>query len=342
MNLIILPKSSELLDVAFRKARKASAMLKSERNVIKDAKGKNIKRIETSSNYVSEFLLRACIEFPNMKEVNPFYRELIESTIDINQTLKALGHISAERRIILKLKGNAIGRIKGLEKTESTKAGPIVREFYGRLSGLVKKLDRSIENYNRAAKKLKELPKVKTDLPTAIIAGYPNTGKSTILGRLTKSQPKVAAYPFTTQKLEIGYLIHNYLKFQLIDTPGLLDRPLEERNKIERKGIAAFKYLAEAIVFVVDPTMQCGFPLEKQESLFREIKKEFEGIAVIPVINKADTASKKEMEKAKKAFPNAIIEGKRIKSGLGEKISEVLEKEFEEKASKGKETRKGS
>ncbi len=326
MNLIMLPKSKDLLDVAFRKARKASAMLKSERNAIKDAKGKNIKRIETSSNYVAEFLLRACLEFPNMKEVNPFYRELMESTVDIGQTLKALGHISVERRIILKIKGNAIGRIKGLEKTESTKASPIVREFYGRLSGLVKKLDKSIEKYNKTAKKLKELPKIKTDLQTAIIAGYPNTGKSTILGKLTKSQPKVAAYPFTTQKLEIGYLLHNYLKFQLIDTPGLLDRPLEERNKIERKGIAAFRHLAEAIVFVVDPTMQCGFPFEKQENLFREIKEEFRGIQIIPVINKSDVASKEEMETAKKAFPNAIIEGTNVESELAEKIVKALER----------------
>ena len=326
MNLIILPKSKDLLDVAFRKARKASAMMKSERNVIKDAKGKNIKRIETSSNYVAEFLLRACLEFPNMKEVNPFYRELMESTADINQTLKALGHISAERRIILKLKGNAIGRIKGLEKTESVKASPIVREFYGRMSGLVKKLDKSIEKYNKTAKKLKELPKVKTDLPTAIIAGYPNTGKSTILGKLTKSQPKVAAYPFTTQKLEIGYLIHNYLKFQLIDTPGLLDRPLEERNRIERKGIAAFRHLAEAIVFVVDPTMQCGFPLKKQENLFQEIKEEFRGIEIITVINKSDVATSDEMEIAKKAFPKAIIEGTEIESELAERIVKALER----------------
>ncbi len=324
MNLIILPKSKDLLDVAFRKARKASAMLKSERNVIKDAKGKNIKRIETSANYISEMLLRANLEFPNMKEVNPFYCELMESTIDINQTLKALGHISAERRIILKLKGNAIGRIKGLEKQESTKAAPIVKEFYGRISGLAKKLDKSIENYNRSAKKLKELPKVKTDLPTAIIAGYPNTGKSTILGRLTKSKPKIAAYPFTTQKLEIGYLLHKYQKIQLIDTPGLLDRPLDERNKIERKGIAAFRHLAEAIVFVADPTMQCGFELEKQVNLFNEIEKEFEGIPIIVVINKADAASKEELEKAKKAFEKAILEGEGIESGLGKEIVRIV------------------
>jgi len=320
MNLIILPKSGELLDIAFRQARKQSAKLKSERNVIKDAKGKNIRRIEVSAGYVSKMLGRAVNEFPSMEKVNPFYKELINSTVDINAVLKALGHMSAERRIISKLKGQAIGRIKGLEKTESRKAAGIVKEFYGRFSGLIKKLDKSIEIYNRAAKKMRELPKIKTDLPTAIIAGYPNTGKSTILGRLTKSQPKVASYPFTTQKLQIGYLIHNYLKIQLVDTPGLLDRPFSEMNRIERKAISALRHLAKAIVFVVDPTTQCGFELEKQANLLKEIEKEFRGTQIIVVLNKADAASKEEMEKAGKAFGKVLVEGEGIKSGLGKEI----------------------
>ena len=325
MNLNILPKSDELLDSAFGRARKAAAMLKSERNQIKDAKGKNIKRIEVSGNYVAEMLHNAVSGFPSMKEVTPFYRELMESTIDMGLTLKALGHISAERRIILKIKGMSIGRIKGLERDEARKAATIVKEFYGRMAGLLKKLDKSIEYYDRAAKKLKELPHIK-EIPTAIIAGYPNTGKSTMLGRLTKSQPKVAAYPFTTQKLEIGYLIHNYFKVQFIDTPGLLDRCLDERNHIERKGVAALRHLADALVFVADPTMQCGFPLEKQVSLLSEIRKEFEELPVFVVINKADIAAKEEMERAKKAFPDAFIEGEGIESGVGKKVAELLSK----------------
>ncbi len=325
MNLIILPKSGEILDTAFRKARKQAARLKSQRNRIKDAKGKNIRRIEVSCNYVSKTLGSAVNGFPSMRELNPFYRELLGETIDVKETLKALGHMSAERKIISKLKRNHIGRIKGLDKREAQKAGETAKEFYGRLSGLVKKLDKSIEEYNKAAKRMRELPSVRIGMPTAIIAGYPNTGKSTVLGRLTKSKPKVASYPFTTQKLQIGYLIHNYGRIQLIDTPGLLDRPLGERNRIERKGISALKHLANAIVFVIDPTMLCGFPLEKQANLFKEIKKEF-GIPVLVVVNKADVASREEMLEAKSAFPRALIEGKGIESGLGEEIAKVLEK----------------
>jgi len=326
MNLIILPKSEELLDIAFRRARKEAAMLKSERVRIKDAKGKNIRRIESSSNYITKTIQKVQEGFPDMTKVNPFYKELISSTIDLEEALKALGQMAAGKKIIWSLRKQHIGRIKELEKEEAGKATGIVKEFYGRFSSVVKKLDKSIEKYNKAAKKMKELPSVKTDLPTAIIAGYPNTGKSTILGRLTESQPKVASYPFTTQKLEIGYLIHNYQKLQLIDTPGLLDRPLEERNRIEKKGIAAFRHLANLIVFVVDPTMECGFPLDKQGSLLEEIKKEMFDIPVVIVLNKADTASKEEIDKAKKLFEKALVEGNGIESGLKEEIIKLLEK----------------
>ncbi|GAI52657.1 unnamed protein product, partial [marine sediment metagenome] len=200
MNLVILPKSNELLDIAFRKARKESAMLKSQRNRIKDAKGKSIRRIEVSGNYVAETLRKAVEGFPSMRETSPFYSELITATIDVGKTLKALGHMTAERRIILRLKGQAIGRIKGLEKTEAKKAAGIVREYYGRLSNLVKKLVKSIETYNQAARTLKELPKIKPGLPTAIIAGCPNTGKSTILGKADQKQAKGCFVSFYNTK----------------------------------------------------------------------------------------------------------------------------------------------
>ncbi len=327
MNLIILPKSKDLLDTAFRRARKRASMLKSQRNRIKDAKGKNITRIEVSANYVSKTLQTAIVDFPSMNKVNAFYKELIESTVDLDATLKALGHMTAERRIIAKLRKRHIGKVKELGKEEAGNAAGIAKEFYGRLSHLVKKLDSSIEKYNRAAKTLKELPSIKFDLPTVIIAGCPNTGKSTLLGKLTKSDPKIASYPFTTQKLQIGYLEHNYSKIQLIDTPGLLDRPLSKRNSIERKAIAALRHLSSIIGFVGDPTMSCGFPIAQQAGLLEEIRKEFKEAKTIVVVNKADIASREEMEKAKKAFGKTLIEGKGIESGLKEEIAKLLVKE---------------
>lgn len=325
MNIIVLPDSKEMLDVAFRKARKQAARLKSERNNIKDAKGKNIRKIEVASSSVSRRIGKAVESFPSLKEVHPFYLELIKATVDVEKTLKAMGHMSAERSIMAKIKGNAIGRIKGLGKTEARKAAVITAEYYGRLSDLTKKLDSSIKIYNTAAKKMKELPKIKFDIPSIIIAGFPNTGKSTILGRLTKSQPKVASYPFTTQKLQIGYMEHKYSKVQIVDTPGLLDRPIGERNRIERKAIAALKHLSNAIIFVVDPTARCGFPIEQQASLLKEIKAEFEeDTKILVVINKADIATEQELALAQKIFGNVLVDGENLKTGLEEEVRALI------------------
>ena len=43
----------------------------------------------------------------------------------------------------------------------------------------------------------------------------------------------VQPYAFTTKSLFIGHMDYKYLRWQVIDTPGILDRPLEERNTIE-------------------------------------------------------------------------------------------------------------
>jgi len=43
----------------------------------------------------------------------------------------------------------------------------------------------------------------------------------------------VQPYAFTTKSLFVGHMDYKYLRWQVIDTPGILDRPLEERNTIE-------------------------------------------------------------------------------------------------------------
>ncbi|MBI4450973.1 50S ribosome-binding GTPase, partial [Candidatus Woesearchaeota archaeon] len=76
-------------------------------------------------------------------------------------------------------------------------------------------------------------------------------------------------------------------KVQFIDTPGLLDRPLEKRNAIERQAILALRHLAGLIIFVFDPTEACGYTLDEQHHLLRDIKQRFEK-PIIAIANKAD------------------------------------------------------
>ena len=55
------------------------------------------------------------------------------------------------------------------------------------------------------------------------LVGYPNAGKSTLLGKLSAARPKVAAYPFTTRHPQVGTLEFDAThSIRVADVPGLL------------------------------------------------------------------------------------------------------------------------
>ena len=51
---------------------------------------------------------------------------------------------------------------------------------------------------------------------------------------------------------------------QVIDTPGLLDRSLSERNTVEMQAITALAHLRAYIMYIIDPSENCGFSLKAQ------------------------------------------------------------------------------
>jgi len=327
MRLAFLPKADALLQIAFSGARKhaSGVKIKGKKNRFKEAKAKELVKIETAYNIIDAKLMDTVKQFPSINKMPEFAKELLEATIDADKAKKALGHITAARKILKKIRFQKTSRIKSFGWEKRSLVTKESREFFGRISSIVKSLDNSIEIFNETARKMNELPSINFEAPSIILAGFPNTGKSTILGRLTKSKPKIASYPFTTQKLQIGYFEAKYQKIQVIDTPGLLDRSIEKRNKIERKAIAAIRHLAKIIIFVLDPRKQSEYTLESQLSLLREIKKIIPNAKIIVAINKADIAKKQEIEAVQNTLKeDSIIEGEGIESKLKEKISETL------------------
>merc|ERR1712168_1484210 len=90
--------------------------------------------------------------------------------------------------------------------------------------------------------------------------------------------------------------------WQVVDTPGILDHPLEERNTIEMQAITALAHLRAVVLYVMDVSEQCGNTVEAQFALFNNIKPLFSNKPLIVVVNKIDVKKVEDLSDERKAF----------------------------------------
>ena len=282
--------AQQILDRAFKKTKKIQI---TDRNALYKKKKTIIARIDSFSTTIVFNLEKYVKKFPSIDNLHPFYQELIDIRIDINILKKSLGAVDWARKTIQSIYSK---QSKFLKKSRNLDfLIQKQQEIYGRISSIINQIKKELNFLAEAQKIMNKFPDIQ-EIPTIVIAGYPNVGKSSILTCLSKAKPKIAVYPFTTKEIHVGHLertVKNIKeRFQIIDTPGLLDRPFSERNIIEKQAISALNTLADIIVFVIDPSETCGYSLEEQKNLFENLKVLFNRSIFIVVENKSDLKMK--------------------------------------------------
>ncbi|MCQ2079342.1 MAG: 50S ribosome-binding GTPase [archaeon] len=309
------------MDKAFRRAAKISK----KGSVSLDIKKKTtLARITASGDIVETTLVGYIQKFPRFEKQDDFFPELVNLVIGIDRYKKALGALNwaAGRTELLKNQSlREVRRTKDPAIIESIKKG-----FYGRLGSYVKQISKDLLFLQDAKNKLRELPTIDPRIPTAVVAGFPNVGKSSLVTFISTAAPEIAPYPFTTKGITIGHIEDEWRKFQIVDTPGLLDRDFEDRNDIEKQAVLALRYLTDIMIFIIDPSETCGYKLDVQMKLLNNIKENFSDVPIVVAESKCDIV--KTEGEAKRI---STVSGEGMEEFRGELVT-MLRKIFREKA----------
>ncbi|RLI60817.1 MAG: hypothetical protein DRO88_13835, partial [Promethearchaeia archaeon] len=293
-NFYQVPSAQQLLDFAFSKASSKSPSLPKTLPNLEKIKRKEMKRIETSKDILSKKIKKIIKSVPNLDTLPEFYRRLSHLLVNNDDLRKNLGRLNGIIPILQRLERDYKRKI-GFQKTAKQCAAVRV-EFFGRCSSIVRKQNTTLQFLEKCRIDLMQVPSVNLTIPSVVVAGYPNVGKSTLVGKISSAQPQVSEYPFTTKQIYIGIYYDHYGSkfFQVIDTPGVLDRPMSKRNYIEKQSILALNTIATIILFIFDPTAASGYDMTSQIKLLQEVKDIFSEDLEIPIkiiINKIDFAT---------------------------------------------------
>jgi len=268
-------------------------------------------------------LTQAVEEFPSIDRLHPFYLELTGILIGVDKLKQSLGavhncippidEITDKHIMALKLTND----FRQMKKTRSAAKG--------RISSILRATAPNLDFIIEAKKVLSQLPGIAPNIPSIVCAGFPNVGKSTLVKMVSTAEPEIAYYPFTTRKLIIGHLKVGNQNVQIVDTPGILDRPMSERNEIELQAVAALKYLANVIIFMIDPSETCGWTFNQQLNLLTEVRRMFPLNPLLVALNKVDITPDGQLEIARARLPNAyeIVAINQI--GIDQLLQDALE-----------------
>lgn len=141
--------------------------------------------------------------------------------------------------------------------------------------------------------------------------GFPNAGKSTLMGKLSANKPKIGAYPFTTLKPSVGVVdFPGFKRCTIADIPGLIEGAHENRGL----GHEFLRHITRCnlLLFVIDMAGVDGRePIDDLQILRKEIKEYDEDLAKFPwmiIANKMDLEeSEEKLEVFRQRFPKQEI-----------------------------------
>eukprot|EP00190_Bangiopsis_sp_CCMP1999_P002635 CAMPEP_0198729478 /NCGR_PEP_ID=MMETSP1475-20131203/18711_1 /TAXON_ID= ORGANISM="Unidentified sp., Strain CCMP1999" /NCGR_SAMPLE_ID=MMETSP1475 /ASSEMBLY_ACC=CAM_ASM_001111 /LENGTH=397 /DNA_ID=CAMNT_0044492139 /DNA_START=130 /DNA_END=1323 /DNA_ORIENTATION=+ len=295
----VVATPEEHLSRAFKVAERASLDVRTKRGKSPGEIHRlaTMKKIETLREELAGRLKGYEAKFPRKSNFHPYEDALADLTLCSVNLDKYGGYQGVLDSIgTLRKKLNAQGKAHASTARQATNRKEVdkaKRVAFMELENIYKKDAVAVERLKLMAKTLHGLQTADITLPTVVLTGAPNVGKSSIVRLYSSGIPEVCAYPFTTKKIVMGHFLDRGRKYQMTDTPGLLNRAENQRNIIEKLTIAALQHLRSLVLFVVDLTEDCGMSVTDQLELRHSLRSRFlrDGQPWIDVLSKSDLRS---------------------------------------------------
>ncbi len=156
------------------------------------------------------------------------------------------------------------------------------------------------------------------------IIGYPNVGKSTLLGAASAAKPKIAGYPFTTLEPVLGVVEVGQKSFVLAEIPGLIDGAHLGRGL----GYDFLRHIMRTKILIHLIDGASASPVEDMIRVNAELSLFDSALAQKPqlvVVNKVDLPQvRARLAEIKGAFSNVGVPVLFISAAGGEGVSELM------------------
>uniref|UniRef100_A0AAY4ADJ6 Nucleolar GTP-binding protein 1 n=1 Tax=Denticeps clupeoides TaxID=299321 RepID=A0AAY4ADJ6_9TELE len=306
--IMVVPTAKEFIDITLSKTQRKTPTVVHKHYQIHRIRHFYMRKVKFTQQNYHDRLAQILADFPKLDDIHPFYADLMNVLYDKDHYKLALGQINIAKNLIDNVAKDYVRLMKYGDSLYRCKQ--LKRAALGRMCTVMKRQKQSLEYLEQVRQHLSRLPTIDPNTRTLLLCGYPNVGKSSFINKVTRADVEVQPYAFTTKSLFVGHMDYKYLRWQVVDTPGILDHPLEERNTIEMQAITALAHLRSAVLYVMDASEQCGHTLEQQLALFNNIRPLFANKPLIVVANKSDVKKISELsEENQKIFAEISAEG---------------------------------
>ncbi|CAN6483574.1 unnamed protein product [Victoria cruziana] len=287
--MTVVPSGKDLVDIVLSRTQRQTPTVVHKGYAISRIRQFYMRKVKFTQTTFHEKLSNIIDEFPRLDDIHPFYSDLLHVLYNKDHYKLALAQVNTARSLIARVAKDYVRLLKfgdSLYRCKTLKVAAL-----GRMCTIIKRIGPSLAYLEQVRQHMSRLPSIDPNTRTILICGFPNVGKSSFINKITRADVDVQPYAFTTKSLFVGHTDYKYLRYQVIDTPGILDRPFEDRNIIEMCSITALAHLRAAILFFLDVSGSCGYTVKQQASLFHSIKSLFANKPLIIVCNKIDLQS---------------------------------------------------